>query len=524
MDNGFHRRDFLRLLSGGALTLASGGILTGCGGGGSSPSGGSPNPTGTQSLGTPLFSQTQQAMAAGTQIADATHGITLVVPANTVSIATPVSLQVFPNQRGGTTPSGFTSNANAVNLSIDPSAMAAGSSLQVQIPTSQAFDEFGSMMMATDDNGRYVPLEVTYDATNNVLIGSVTKEILSSLTSSAQPASQRTLHKEAFSLGALTVGIFSAVTGRSVSQAQGTFYLYDPSAGSYRLPTAQETMAGKRIAVIVHGIFNDRTNMVDLGRFLRTDINTGNNTPGPVYDAVWCYEYNWKAHIVDNATRFTQKLGAAMTGAVEVDIYAHSMGGLVSRWALEKAGLGSSITRLTTMGTPHAGVPLQALQLLLFLIGQKTGLNAADFIPGVDDLTHKKIENPLAPSFIKQLNDGTSAYQSTAEYFTLAGNNFRLIETVADVAVDVGIPIELYFNTIPFTPTTQLDGIVPTDSALSSVLATKSSTWSQHQDSHTATVLLTHDQLKGDDNPANQAELTNVLKPWAVEPLGVTIQ
>ena len=53
---------------------------------------------------------------------------------------------------------------------------------------------------------------------------------------------------------------------------------------------------------------------------------------------------------------FVRKIPAA-----KVNIIAHSMGGLDARWAISRLGLGSKVSSLITLGTPHRGTPLADL-------------------------------------------------------------------------------------------------------------------------------------------------------------------
>lgn len=48
----------------------------------------------------------------------------------------------------------------------------------------------------------------------------------------------------------------------------------------------------------------------------------------------------------------------------EVDIIAHSMGGLDSRWAIEKLGAAQYVDDLITLGTPHQGTNVAYLDVL----------------------------------------------------------------------------------------------------------------------------------------------------------------
>ena len=512
----FDRRDFLRFLSGGALILTSGGLLAGCGGGGnSSDSGGittSPGPT-DQSI---LFSDTKQATSAGVDITDTVRNIRLIVPPSAVQSPTSVSLRVHDKQREGVAPTGFLSNPNAIDFAIDPASLASQSKVQLEIPAVGPYDSFGSMFFITDDKGNYLPLEVSHDSTRDVLIGTVTKEELQQLASApqvagaTQSAHAKQLHPH-LSLAGVVFGVFSTIIARAISQADtSNFYLYDPNSSNWGGVVNNPNVTGKKIAVVVHGQINDRTNVKDFGNFL-------SSLPPGIYDQIWCYEYNWKAHIADNGKLFAEQMSSKMTNAIQTDIYAHSMGGLVSRWALEKEGLGNRISRLITLGTPHEGVPAQALQFILWVIGKATGINIADFIPGTDDLSAKQFEDAGSPSFILRLNNTPSPYETSAQYFTLAG-------TDSSAYVVLGINLVNWYYRL-FGANIPNDGIVPVYSALNSpALNNKSNSWARDQANHTATVSLTHNQVKGDDDPIKQKEMTDIVVKWIVDPIGVTIQ
>jgi triacylglycerol lipase len=53
----------------------------------------------------------------------------------------------------------------------------------------------------------------------------------------------------------------------------------------------------------------------------------------------------------------------AATGATQVHVIAHSMGGLDARYAISSLGLAPKVASLTTISTPHAGTPLADLAL-----------------------------------------------------------------------------------------------------------------------------------------------------------------
>jgi hypothetical protein len=103
----------------------------------------------------------------------------------------------------------------------------------------------------------------------------------------------------------------------------------------------------RRPVVLLHGYAMNRTNWVWLGRRLaRAGV-------GPLYGA----SYFSPAPVAESARRlsaFVEEV-RARTGARQVDIVAHSLGGLVARYYLERMGGAQAVARLVTIGTPHAG-------------------------------------------------------------------------------------------------------------------------------------------------------------------------
>jgi hypothetical protein len=73
------------------------------------------------------------------------------------------------------------------------------------------------------------------------------------------------------------------------------------------------------------------------------------------------YDYDWRCGIDQLGARFARALEAEP--AAHISIVAHSMGGLVARAALTRAG-GARVRRLVTLGTPHGGsfAPVQAFR------------------------------------------------------------------------------------------------------------------------------------------------------------------
>ena len=103
-----------------------------------------------------------------------------------------------------------------------------------------------------------------------------------------------------------------------------------------------------RPVILLHGYAQHTANFLWLARQLRRDG--------------WLHLYSVRhTAIGGDIGRSAHHLGRAIerirqeSSAAEVDIIAHSMGGLVARAFICQAGPGSGVARLITLGTPHQG-------------------------------------------------------------------------------------------------------------------------------------------------------------------------
>ena len=95
--------------------------------------------------------------------------------------------------------------------------------------------------------------------------------------------------------------------------------------------------------------------------FSNTDLTvskiTSTSPPGLGYE-IYAYNYLTSDAIDVNGTRFRAKMDALFSGQTgTVVIFAHSMGGLVSRFASYEGGRPSYLKKIITSGTPHHGSP-----------------------------------------------------------------------------------------------------------------------------------------------------------------------
>lgn len=434
-------------------------VLLSCGGGGG---GTQQNPI--------VFTETVTLGPAGGSIVDATRGIELTVPTDAFSQPTEVTLEVRQSQRTGVTPNGWATNENAVDVSVDPAAITETGEIEVHIPFEALDPEQRALVLSTNDQGVVVPIEAEYESDG--FTGLVTKEVLEDAGRSRSRGAER------------TVGLFLQITSVLLSQPSGGLWVYE--SGTFRQPQPGETMDQECTAVLVHGINDNRQDLLPLAQFLlRSDIAPGDN---PAYDEVWVYQYNWLAGIDGSGADFANDV-KAVAGTGKIDVWGHSMGGLVARWAIEKEELGDEVGRLYTLGTPHEGFPFERVASFLAYL-----LNVP-LTDGLEDLLSNS-------EFMDSVNAGQSPYAATAKYFTLCGDEWYGLFS----------PIGLLYSWYDIDN----DSVVPVFSAQSFVLSNKSNYWNANT-SATATIGLNHSDLRSSGqsvSPLAQTVFTDDSRGW----------
>ncbi len=121
----------------------------------------------------------------------------------------------------------------------------------------------------------------------------------------------------------------------------------------------------KTPVVLVHGILSDPSTWDDLvaefeddGYVWGVDLFTVDYDPG------FCNPITLSGCALGDIRNYAEVLREQVTvakgvsGMDKVNIVAHSMGGLVSRWYIQMGGGASNVDKLITIGTPHDGTPL----------------------------------------------------------------------------------------------------------------------------------------------------------------------
>lgn len=102
--------------------------------------------------------------------------------------------------------------------------------------------------------------------------------------------------------------------------------------------------------------------LVSLGYSLKPDRQT-----------LFTLPYDWRNSNMKSANRELNNIISEIKkiGFEQVDIIAHSMGGILARCFMEKIDRENSVNRLITLGTPHYGAPLTYAFLKMGLLRQR---------------------------------------------------------------------------------------------------------------------------------------------------------
>jgi triacylglycerol esterase/lipase EstA (alpha/beta hydrolase family) len=102
--------------------------------------------------------------------------------------------------------------------------------------------------------------------------------------------------------------------------------------------------------VLLHGLAMNRTNWIWVGRRL------AQRGIGPLYGTTY-FSPQTVARSARHLADFVERV-CAREDAQRVDIVAHSLGGVVARYYIERLGGARRIGRLVTIGSPHRGTEL----------------------------------------------------------------------------------------------------------------------------------------------------------------------
>ena len=112
-----------------------------------------------------------------------------------------------------------------------------------------------------------------------------------------------------------------------------------------------------RILMYIHGIIGDTRGMVSSARPGHLALGAFVEPVGDRYQLLLAFDYeNINTPIDETARDLKGRLAAVGLGerhGKALDVVAHSMGGLVARWMIEREDGDTIVSRLVTLGTPN---------------------------------------------------------------------------------------------------------------------------------------------------------------------------
>jgi pimeloyl-ACP methyl ester carboxylesterase len=213
----------------------------------------------------------------------------------------------------------------------------------------------------------------------------------------------------------------------NLNQLRWVEYKPDGSFEYQKSMVAEKVAAAQNILLLVHGITGDTEGMA-----------AGIRACGLAqkFDLVLTYDYeNLSTPIEETAKKLKSQLAAAGLGENDnkrLTLLVHSMGGLVSRWFIEREGGNKVVDHLVMCGTPNNGSPFGQIDGARKILNVLTGLSL-NFFPALIPFSSatlmllnrsKKLTPTLeqmnpASDFIKTLN---SSDDSGIPYTILAGD------------------------------------------------------------------------------------------------------
>ena len=134
-----------------------------------------------------------------------------------------------------------------------------------------------------------------------------------------------------------------------------SWYVWDPNITEWEACAAPAEDHGMAVAVLVHGLLGSREDMRGLASWLH---RSGAYT---VYAVEWGYGNNVEASGAAlasalQAIRLTATGSAYADAFPHIDVFAHSMGSIMARAAVELYGASTVVHDLVTLGGPHDGI------------------------------------------------------------------------------------------------------------------------------------------------------------------------
>jgi hypothetical protein len=424
--------------------------------------------------------------AEGGTIADPAGTFEAVFPAGAFASPTAVTLELLGSELGGVSVNGWRATDRPLRLRFDHANLSEDAAISVRMNLAHPKPERGHYVLAVTgvDGSNYTTGHVEEleeeESTASSFSGRISKEQLHGLS-----------HQNGFVFFTATVALSSEPTFTSGVSMW--------SNGQFVDAPATLDLTGKRVSVVVHGINGTLDKLQPLGAFL-ADAKQG-NAETVYYDVVLGFHYSSTAPLAMVGTAMAEQLKPYIQAAGQVDVFAHSMGNLVSRYAIETTSLedrlGPFVTHYVSIAGPHAGVPFGKKLYYAALKWEVGNSDNPELMNCLNDLLTQGY--PGAPldgySFLTDLNTPAQGPDfDRIKYYSMAGTGYASFPD--------GDSINTQYQKVVTDPLPALnDGVVAVYSAHSQILGSRSASWTagptldlSHTDLYQATAAL--DQLQ----------------------------
>jgi pimeloyl-ACP methyl ester carboxylesterase len=123
----------------------------------------------------------------------------------------------------------------------------------------------------------------------------------------------------------------------------------------------QRVKQAQKIVLFIHGITGETESLLPCIQRAKLQLEGQEKSLAQAYDLILSFDYeNLHTSIEENARLLKQRLEAVGLGknhGKQLQIVAHSMGGLISRWFIEREGGNQIVNHLIMLGTPNGGSP-----------------------------------------------------------------------------------------------------------------------------------------------------------------------
>lgn len=417
-----------------------------------------------------ISTQTVRIGPSGGTLAADPGDVVVTIPPGALTRTIPVSVEVESTQFRQVIDPSYVLSLHGVTLALAPDALSESGSVAISLPFVGTYDGGTpslTMMMAAAEDGNRIALSAVRSGESQ-LTGQLDAATIQALD--RHPVDHLRVHLRLFTAnGTLESGPFVSSVEPFLTATQ-KFRM--PTVPPLRLPP----LSG-RISLCVSGLHVDLQDLNELGAHLAAFHLPG--TDQTYYSSVIGFQYSSNVHIDVIGDALAQAMQEVLTNnptITQIDVYAHSLGNLVSRWAIEQ---GNGTYRLgplrggghyISLGGPHAGVPFGDVRLFQSFIS----LFPTSTKPILEDLaTTGRDGPPTYTPFLTDLNPtdpNRGPDYPTAHYYSVSANDW-----LAQGPVGVIINI-LYFFAVPPLGTPN-DGLVAVYSAQDPVLGRESQTW-----------------------------------------------